>query len=99
MDIKSNEVYSFKLASGEEIVAKVLSSDDDYLYISEPAAVGPSPQGPALVQGMFTTSPGAKITLNIKHIAMFADTEEGIKQRYIKLTTGIDVPSKKLILG
>lgn len=99
MDIKDNEVCTFKLVSGEEIVTKVLSSDADYVYISEPAAVGPSPQGPALIQGLFTAAPGTKITLNIKHIAMFADTDDGIKQRYIKLTTGIDVPSKKLILG
>jgi hypothetical protein len=51
------------------------------------------------MQGIFTSSPGTKVSLNIKHIAMFAETEDGVKQRYIKVTTGIDVPSKKLILG
>ena len=99
MEIKDNEVYTFKMASGEEIVTKVLSSDPDYIYITEPLAVAPSPQGPALMQGIFTSAPGAKVSLNIKHIAMFAETEDGVKQRYIKVTTGIDVPSKKLILG
>jgi len=99
MDIKDNEVYTFKMASGEEIVTKVLSSDADYIYITEPLAVAPSPQGPALMQGIFTSEPGTKVSLNIKHIAMFAETEDSVKQRYIKVTTGIDVPSKKLILG
>jgi hypothetical protein len=99
MEIKDNEVYTFKLVSGEEIVTKVLGSDTDYIYITEPLAVGPGQQGPVLMQGLFTSVPGAKVSLNIKHIAMIADTEDGIRQRYIKVTTGIDVPSKKLILG
>lgn len=99
MEIKDNEVYTFKMASGEEIVTKVLSSDTDYIYITEPLAVAPSQQGPALMQGIFTSAPGSKVSLNIKHIAMFAETEDSVRQRYIKVTTGIDVPSKKLILG
>jgi hypothetical protein len=99
MNIKDNEVYTFKLGSGEEIVAKVSNSDTDNVYIVEPLAVAPGPQGPALMQGIFTTAAGSTVALNKRHIAMTGETDDNVKQKYIKVTTGIDVPSKKLILG
>ena len=98
-NIKANEVYTFKLTSGEELIAKVTDSDDNFVYISEPLSVAPGPQGMGLIQSVFTSEEGAKVTLNIKNVTMFADTAESIKQKYIETTTGISVPSKKLILG
>jgi len=52
-----------------------------------------------LIQSVFTSEEGARVTLNIKNVTMFADTADSIKQKYIETTTGISVPSKKLILG
>ena len=98
-NIKANEVYTFKLTSGEELIAKVTDSDDNFVYINEPLSVAPGPQGMGLIQSVFTSEEGARVTLNIKNVTMFADTAESIKQKYIETTTGISVPSKKLILG
>ena len=99
MDIKLNQIYSWKLTSGEELIAKVTDSDDNFVYISEPLSVAPGPQGMGLIQSVFTSEEGARVTLNIKNVTMFADTADSIKQKYIETTTGISVPSKKLILG
>lgn len=99
MNITANEVYTFKLTSGEELIGKVLGQEGDYVYISEPLSVAPGPQGMGLIQSVFTSEEGAKVTLNIKNVTMFTETADAIKQKYIETTTGLSVPSKKLILG
>jgi hypothetical protein len=32
-------------------------------------------------------------------VAMVADTEDGVKMKYLEATTGIKVPEKKIIMG
>lgn len=99
INIEKDEVYTFKLTSGEEVIAKVTATDGDFVYLNEPLSVAPGPQGMGLVQSVFTSEEGAKVTLNIKNVTMFADTADAIKQKYIQTTTGISVPSKKIVLG
>ena len=99
MNIKENEVYTFKLTSGEELIAKVTGSDDNYVYMTEPLSVAPGPQGMGLIQSVFTSEEGAQVTLNIKNVTMFSDTADAIKQKYIQTTTGLSVPSKKILVG
>ena len=55
MNIKENEVYSFKLNSGEELVAKVLKIDTDTLEISEPVSIAPNQKGLGMVPSLFTS--------------------------------------------
>ena len=99
LNIKENEVYTFKLTSGEGLISKVTGTEGDFVYLSEPLSVAPGPQGMGLVQSVFTSEEGAKITLNIKNVTMFTDTADAIKQKYIQTTTGISVPSKKIVMG
>ena len=40
MEIKVDETYTFKLNSGEELVAKVLAVHTEYLTISDPVSIG-----------------------------------------------------------
>lgn len=94
-----NEVYSFKLNSGEELIAKIIKISDDYITIEEPVSVAPGPQGIGLIPSMFTADPKAETKLNTKSIAIVSQTEESVKNKYIQATTGIAVPSKKLVLG
>ena len=99
MNYKTNEVYTFKLNSGEELIAKVLSVESNYIKISEPVSVAPGPQGMGLLPSMFTADPKAETALNTTSIAVSALTDESVKTKYIQATTGITVPDKKLILG
>lgn len=99
MKIEINEVYTFKVSSGEEIVAKVAGQDEQYIDLSEPLSVAPGPQGMGLMQTVFTSEPGSVVRLNISAITMYSATEENIKMKYIETTTGIKVPSKKIVLG
>jgi len=99
MDIKEHEVYTFKLASSEEVIAKVAGQDEKYIFIVEPLSVSPGPNGMGLMQTIFTSEEGAKVSLNINSITMIVDTADAIKQKYIQTTTGITVPSKKIVMG
>lgn len=99
MNIEVNQVYTFKLNSGEELITKVVGKVDNDLLISEPVSVAPGPQGMGLVPSMFTANPKEEIRLNKSSIAICGLTDENVKAKYIEATTGITVPSKKLILG
>lgn len=97
--LKSDDVYTFKLNSGEELIAKVKQAGGDWVIIQEPVSVAPGPQGMGLVPSLFTANPASETRLNTNSIAIVAETEDNVKMKYLEATTGITVPSKKLILG
>jgi hypothetical protein len=99
MDIKINEVYTFKITSGEELIAKVVDIGDKYISLSEPLSLAPGPQGMGLMQAVFTAEIGVNIQLNINTVTMYAPTEDAVKVKYIETTSGLKVPSKKIIMG
>ena len=99
MNIKTNEVYTFKLNSGEELIAKVISVNDKEIKVEEPVSVAPGPQGMGLVPSMFTADPSSEIMLNTNSITMYGTTEDNVRNKYVEATTGISVPSKKIVLG
>ena len=97
--IKSNTVYSFKLNSGEELIAKVIQAGGEFIQIEEPVSIAPSPQGMGLVPSIFTADPKGEFRLNTSSVSIYADTEDAVRMKYLEATTGIKVPDKKLILG
>jgi hypothetical protein len=101
MQFEQNQVYTFKLNSGEELIARVEKQEfnSGWLVISDPVSVAPGPQGMGLVPSMFTADIKQKIQLNINSISLYAFAEDAVKMKYIEATTGIKVPDKKLILG
>lgn len=100
MTLEVGKVYTFKLNSGEEVVAKYSSEVvGDYINVTEPVSIAPGPQGMGLVPSMFTADPAQSVTINTNCIAMYAETEDSVKMKYIEATTGIKVPDKKIIMG
>lgn len=100
MELTVDQIYTFKLNSGEELVAKVVNVNDTYLTITEPVSIGPSPQGGlGLVPSMFTYNNRGNVRLNTSSIALVAETDENVQTKYIEATTGLQVPNKKVILG
>lgn len=101
MTIEVGKVYSFKLNSGEELIAKVKkeSINNSQITIENPVSVAPGPQGMGLVPSMFTANPDDPVTLNTNSIIMYSETESSVESKYIEITTGIKVPDKKIILG
>jgi len=99
VNIKLEEVYTLKLNSGEELIAKVKGIEGNELIVAEPVSIAPGPQGMGLVPSMFTADPKGEYRLNTNSIALVAETDDSVKMKYIEATTGIKVPEKKVILG
>lgn len=101
MNFETNKVYTFKLNSGEEMIAKVVGAPigAGYVVLEEPVSVAPGPKGLGLVPSLFTADVKQEIQLNINSIAISAVTDDSVCMKYIEATTGITVPDKKLILG
>lgn len=93
------EVYTFKLNSGEELVAKVLKINEKDVIVSNPVSIAPNQKGIGLVPSLFTVDSDTEVTINTNSVSIIAQTEESVKAKYIEATTGITVPDKKLILG
>lgn len=100
MELATDSIYTFKLNSGEELIAKILEIHDTHLVISEPVSIGPGPGGGlGLVPSMFTYNNRGNVRLNTHSLALVAETDENVKTKYIEATTGLQVPGKKVILG
>ena len=97
--IESNTVYTFKLNSGEELIAKVVQSGGEFIHIEEPVSIAPSQQGMQMIPSIFTANPKGEFKLNTNNIALYAETDDSIKMKYLEATTGIKVPDKKIVLG
>ncbi len=99
LSLTPNHVYTFKLNSGEELIAKVTESGGEWLELGEPVSIAPTQQGMQMIPSVFTAEPKSEFRLNTNSIALYAETEDSIKMKYLEATTGIKVPDKKIILG
>ena len=93
------KVYTFKLNSGEEMIAKVVDAGEGYAMLQDPVSVAPGPQGMGLVPSMFTADPDKNPRLNMNCVAISSLTDENVRMKYIEATTGIKVPEKKILVG
>lgn len=93
------KVYTFKLNSGEELIAKVVEVTDNIITVIEPVSIAPGREGMQMIPSMFTAEQGSNVTLNINNVSLYAITDDNIKDKYIEATTGIKLPDKKIILG
>jgi len=99
-DIQPGVVYTFKFNSGEEMLGKVASlSKAGYLEVENPLSIAPSQQGMGLIPSLFTSDPDKNVMINITSIAMYCESDDSIKMKYLEATTGIKVPEKKILVG
>ena len=97
--METGKIYTFKLNSGEEMIAKVLEISQNNVIITEPVSIAPSQQGMQMIPSMFTAEQRGNVTLNTSAIAFYANTDDNIKDKYIEATTGIKLPDKKIVMG
>ena len=93
------KVYTFKLNSGEELIAKIVEITTDRIIVTEPVSIAPGREGMQMIPSMFTVEQGTNITLNTNNVSLYAVTDDNIRDKYIEATTGIKLPDKKIILG
>lgn len=93
-----NNVYSFKMFNGDEIVGKFRAEFDRYYIIEKPFVLMLTPQGPQFVPMLLTTEQ-EEIPIAITAVAGYAATKDDARAHYTELTTGIRVQKKQIITG
>lgn len=86
----ASDIVSFRLVNGDEIIAKIISEDDNHYNVDRPCTVLPSQQGIGLMQSMFTADSDVKVSINKTHIIMHSNTIDAMQKHYLKTTTGIE---------
>jgi len=95
-----NEIYTLKLVTGEEVVAKVTDGmRDNYYEVSKPCTVMADPSGKVrMVPSALTMELDKNVTINKSAVAMIFDANESVKQSYEQATSGIIQPKKPSLL-
>ena len=100
MTLEVGKVYTFKMNSGEEVIAKYACEVvGHYIAVTDPVSVAPGPQGMGLVPSLFTGDPEQSVTINTNNIAMYVETDSTVRMKYTEATTGIKLPEKKILVG
>ncbi len=58
-----DDIVTFKIVNGDEIVAKIVEESDDAFTVIKPCTVMPSQQGLGLLQSLFTSDLNKSIRL------------------------------------
>lgn len=99
MNLETNQIYTFKLNTGEELVAKLTEKHPDHMMIEHPILTVLSPQGLQMMPGLFSANLDKSLRLNNSSWAMIAETREDVRDSWIQATTGIAPVRKQIITG
>lgn len=90
----ANEVYTFKLISGEEIISRLQEDNDDHYLLNKPMCLIPGPNGGlGLAPVLFSTDSKEFVRLNKSAVALQAKTVADISSQYLQQTTGLTLAS------
>jgi len=104
MEIKADEIYSFKLTCGQEVVAKVLEIAEEGYHLDAPLTIGQGQNGMEFLPVMFTAEFGTKGLLHYIGVALALPCREDVKEAYIESVkpqeekSGIITPGPKQII-
>ena len=76
MKVELDEVYTFKIANGDEIVARITAEDDTTYTVAKPLTVVPGPQGINMMNSLFTADPDKHVSINKKKVSIIAPSRE-----------------------
>ena len=86
---KVGDTVSFKLSSGEELVARLDAEDTASYTLKKPMVLIAQQQGLGLAPFMFGVNPDAKFVLQAHAVSCVAKTEAEIAKQYTSQTSGI----------
>jgi hypothetical protein len=92
------DIISFKLSTGEEMVARIAEETDSNYVLEKPCTVMPSAQGMGLIQSLFTADQEKKVSLDKRHVIIHAPSIDAMQKHYIKTTTGIEPVTRGSII-
>jgi hypothetical protein len=93
------EVVVLKMISGEEMIARVVSENENTIVVKDALSIAPGPQGVGLIPSLFTVEEAAEVAVTKNCIAMRAAPKSEVKSKYLETVTGLTIPDKKIIMG
>ena len=100
MKVELDQVYTMKIANGDELVAKIIEQDEHTYTISRPLTVVPSQQGIQMIFALFTANPDKNVTINKSQVSLIAPSRDEVQDSYTEATTGIKpVRNSKILMG
>ena len=99
MKLETNNIYTFKLNTGEELIARVTEIAADHMIIEHPILTVISQQGLQMMPGLFSADLDQNVRLNNASWAMIAETRQDVRDSWIQATTGIAPVRKQIITG
>lgn len=93
---KINDVITIKLASGEELVGKLVEETDAFIKLKTPLTLVASQQGLGLQQFLFTGDPEGTIKIGQNAITVMTKTVDNFAKLYTERTTGLATPPPNL---
>lgn len=83
-----NEIVSFKMVNGDEVLGRLTSLEDGHYELNKPCIVVTSPEGIGLIQAMFGLDPDKEnLIIRDQHIISTCRTHEKMRDHYITVTT------------
>lgn len=100
-NLSIDKIYTIKLTTGEEIVARIteINTTDDYIIINHPILTVVSPQGLQMMPGLFSADLTHNVWLNNSCWVLIAEPRQDVRDSWIEATTGIKPVTKKIITG
>ena len=100
MKVELDQVYTIKIANGDEIVAKITAEDEESYSATRPLTVVPGREGVQMIFSLFTANPEKNVTINKSQVSLIAPSREEVCDSYIEATTGIKpVRNSKILMG
>jgi hypothetical protein len=98
MKLELDQVYTLKIANGDEMVAKITAEDDTTYTVTRPLTVVPGPQGINMIHSLFTANPDKNVTINKQQVSCIAISRDEVQDSYVEATTGIKAVRKPSII-
>lgn len=94
--IEDGATVAIKLTTSEEIIARLVSQNEDSITVKKPMAFLRMQQSVGLMPFMATPEPDAEIVLPKKFIMVLTMCEKQIAKQYIETTSGIKLATTDL---
>jgi hypothetical protein len=99
MNIEQGKIYTFKLNSGEELVAKVIKTEFGFVTVTHPLSMAMAQQGLQMIPSLFSVDMEKSVEINMSSISMTAQAREDVAKAYTESTTGLDLSASKQMLA
>jgi len=100
MTITLDQIYTIKIANGDEIVAKIVAEDSQGYTVTNPLTVIPGRDGIQMIMSLFTADIKQPVSINKTQVSIIAASRQEVCDSYTEATTGIKpVRKPSIIMG